>query len=99
MDTELMTPFLDLLNPLSEVTIASLKDLGYGVDLSQGGQLLPPVRLSTPTGCPGCTGSAGHDRPRQRHMGRTAIRHRQERTDAGDPPVIRVVCAFEWVSS
>ena len=42
MDTELMTPFLDLLAPLSEVTIASLKDLGYGVDLSQGDNFFLP---------------------------------------------------------
>jgi len=59
MDTELMTPFLDLLNPLSEVTIASLKDLGYGVDLSQGDNFFLPS-VSPPqqavSGAPGAPG-------------------------------------------
>lgn len=43
MDTELMTPFLDLLNPMSEVTVASLKDLGYGVDLNANDLYALPV--------------------------------------------------------
>ena len=48
-NTELMTPFFDrdVPNPLSEVTIASLKDLGYGVDLTQGDNyFLPPISAS-----------------------------------------------------
>lgn len=57
MDTELMTPFLDLLNPMSEVTVASLKDLGYGVDLSQGDtyfvpQVAPPQQAAATEGPP-----------------------------------------------
>lgn len=37
LDTELMTPFLDVLvpNPLSAITIESLADLGYAVDVNQ----------------------------------------------------------------
>lgn len=36
-DEELMTPFIDggVINPLSAITIESLADLGYGVDVSQ----------------------------------------------------------------
>ena len=59
MDTELMTPFLDLLNPLSEVTIASLKDLGYGVDLSQGDNFFLPSVSPPQQAAPGAPGAPG----------------------------------------
>lgn len=59
MDTELMTPFLDLLNPLSEVTIASLKDLGYGVDLSRADNYFLPSVSPPQQAAPGAPGAPG----------------------------------------
>ena len=59
-NTELMTPFYDGgFNPLSEVTIASLKDLGYGVDLTQGDTYFLPPQSSSQQGAAGAVGSPG----------------------------------------
>ena len=44
MDTELMTPFIErgVIKPLSAITIRSMEDLGYGVDVSQADSYFLP---------------------------------------------------------
>jgi hypothetical protein len=55
-----MTPFYDGgFNPLSEVTIGSLKDLGYGVDLTQGDTYFLPPQSSSQQGAAGAVGGPG----------------------------------------
>ena len=58
MDTELMTPFIErgVIKPLSAITIRSMEDLGYGVDVSQADSYFlpqPEVPLTSPSLQPG----------------------------------------------
>ena len=48
LDNELMTPFIEGSgsNPLSDVTVASMKDLGYGVDLNSGDNYFLPLNAA-----------------------------------------------------
>ncbi len=48
LDNELMTPFIEGSgsNPLSDVTVASMKDLGYGVDLNSGDNYFLPLNAT-----------------------------------------------------
>ena len=59
-DSELMTPFIEGTgtNPMSEVTVASMRDLGYGIDLNAADNFFVPLtsaQVNAPT-APGLPG-------------------------------------------
>lgn len=46
---ELMTPFVDTVNPISRVTIGALADMGYTVNYAAGESYSPPLTAVPPT--------------------------------------------------